>query len=133
MPIPTSLLILSNGRVNEKVAPLPLELFSAHILPPCASIILLQIKRPSPVPEKDFVANFENSLGNISSSIPLPSSLILIMASSLIGFLSLSVLFKSDTMDIVPPGLNLIAFDRRFDITCDILILSALRRISFGW
>jgi hypothetical protein len=45
----------------------------------------------------------------------------------------LLLVFKSDTIDIVPPGVNLIAFARRLDITCEILILSAFRRISFGW
>jgi hypothetical protein len=129
---------LPNGRVNVKVAPFSSELFCAHMLPPCAFTILLQIKRPSPVPAKDFVANFENSLGNISGSIPEPLSLILIMA-LLLSFLSLLLslllllLFKLDIINIVPPGVDLIAFDRRLDITCDILILSAFRRISFGW
>jgi hypothetical protein len=50
-------------------------LFLAHILPPRASIILLEINRPRPVPPaSDFVVNFENSLGNISGSIPTPVS-----------------------------------------------------------
>ena len=48
-------------------------------MPPWASIILLDMKRPSPVPPVvvDLVANFVNSLGNISGSIPIPVSLIL--------------------------------------------------------
>jgi len=32
------------------------------------------MNNPSPVPLSDFVANFVNSLGNISGSIPLPVS-----------------------------------------------------------
>ena len=39
--------------------------------------MVLEINSPSPVPLKDFVANFVNSLGNISGSIPVPVSFIL--------------------------------------------------------
>jgi hypothetical protein len=39
--------------------------------------------KPSPVPEKDFEANLENNLGNISESIPWPVSCMLIIASLL--------------------------------------------------
>jgi hypothetical protein len=39
--------------------------------------MLFDMKRPSPVPAVDFVANFVNSLGNISESIPWPVSDIL--------------------------------------------------------
>ena len=56
---------------------MPLELFSAHILPPWASIIFLTIKRPRPVPWSDLVANFVNSLGKISLSMPIPLSFII--------------------------------------------------------
>lgn len=49
-------------------------LFSAHILPPWDSTILLQIKRPSPVPLRDLVVNFENNFDTISGSIPEPVS-----------------------------------------------------------
>jgi hypothetical protein len=38
---------------------------SAHILPPCASIILFDINNPNTVPSKDVVANFVNNLGLI--------------------------------------------------------------------
>jgi hypothetical protein len=63
------------GRLNENVAPLSSALFSAHILPPCASMMLLDIYKPKPVPPlSEFEANFENSLGNISASIPLTVS-----------------------------------------------------------
>jgi hypothetical protein len=54
-------------------------LFPAHILPPWASTILLDMNNPNPVPDSDFVANFVNSLGIISGSIPLPLSLTLIV------------------------------------------------------
>jgi hypothetical protein len=58
------------------MAPFPSELFSAHIFPSWASIILFDMNNPSPVPSKDFVANFENSLGKISESMPVPLSFI---------------------------------------------------------
>jgi hypothetical protein len=60
---------LLNGRLKQNVDPLPSALFSAHILPPRASTILLDI--PNSVPVTDFVANFVNSLGYISASIPV--------------------------------------------------------------
>ena len=60
--------------MNVKVAPFPSELFSAHILPPWASMMLFDMNRPRPVPTKDFEANFEKSLGIISWSIPIPVS-----------------------------------------------------------
>ena len=62
------------GRLKVKVAPLPSELFSAHILPPCASTIFLEINNPRPVPWNDFDANFENNLGTIWWCIPWPVS-----------------------------------------------------------
>jgi hypothetical protein len=61
------------GKLNAKVAPVfPLKLlFSVPILPPCFSIILLEINRPNPVPPvSDLVANFVKSFGNISGCIP---------------------------------------------------------------
>ena len=60
--------------VNVKVAPLPSRLFSAQMLPPCASMILLEINNPKPVSSYDFETNIENNLGNISGSIPVPVS-----------------------------------------------------------
>jgi hypothetical protein len=65
------------GKLNLNVAPFLFELFSAHIFPPWALIILFEINNPNPVPSKDFVANFENSLGKISESMPVPLSFIL--------------------------------------------------------
>ena len=57
-----------SGRLNSNTAPPLLSgLFSAHILPPCASTMLLQINNPKPVPVSDAVANFVNNLGTISS------------------------------------------------------------------
>jgi hypothetical protein len=38
------------GNVKPKVAPMPLALFSAQILPPWASIMFLEIYNPRPVP-----------------------------------------------------------------------------------
>jgi hypothetical protein len=59
------------GKLKANVAPLPSELFSAHILPPCASTMLFDMNNPSPVPPaSDFVANFVKSFGSISESIP---------------------------------------------------------------
>ena len=52
------------------VAPLlPSSLFPAEMVPPCASIILLEINNPRPVPPiSDFVANFEKHLQKLSIS-----------------------------------------------------------------
>jgi hypothetical protein len=74
--------------VNAKVAPFPKGLFSAHILPPCASMIFFDRNRPWPVPMKDFVANFENSLGIISGFIPVPVSVMdtITLSSSLLRY-----------------------------------------------
>ncbi len=67
---------LHKGILNVNVAPLlPSSLFPAEMVPPCASIILLEIYNPKPVPPvSDFVANFENNLDIISASIPKPVS-----------------------------------------------------------
>ena len=55
------------GRVKVKIAPLfpGAELFLAWMVPPCASIIFLEMNRPSPVPLADREANFEKSIGKI--------------------------------------------------------------------
>jgi len=52
----------------------PSGLFFAHIFPPCASTIPLQMKSPNPVPISDFETNFVKSRVSNSSSIPTPSS-----------------------------------------------------------
>jgi hypothetical protein len=54
--------------MNVNVAPFPLALFSANILPPLASIMLFEINNPKPVPLSDVVANFENKRGKMSGS-----------------------------------------------------------------
>ena len=90
------------------VAPFPSGLFCAHILPPCTSTIFFEINNPNPVPENDFVVNFENNLGSISGSIPCPVSYIVVIA---------SLSFTFDTIDIVPSAVNLRALGRRFEIT----------------
>jgi hypothetical protein len=103
------------GRLNAKVAPLPSELFSAHIFPLWASIMLFEINKPSPVPLCDFEVNFSNSFGNMSESIPEPVSLLTITTSLLLLLLSF---FFSTTTDIVPPSFgNLIALSNRLEIT----------------
>jgi hypothetical protein len=47
------------------VAPFLSELFSAHIFPPWASIMLFEINKPNHVPLDDFEVNFSNNLGNM--------------------------------------------------------------------
>jgi hypothetical protein len=74
--------------LNVNVAPLPPVLFSAHILPPCASMILLEIYNPNPVPLSDFLVNFVNNLGNISGSMPVPVSSIVIITEPASSFFS---------------------------------------------
>jgi hypothetical protein len=60
-----------NDRTNANVDPfLPSLLVLTRILPPCGSIILLEMNNPNPVPVSDFAANFENNRGYISGSIP---------------------------------------------------------------
>jgi hypothetical protein len=44
--------------------------------------MLLEINKPNPVPDIEFVANFVNSRGKISGAIPVPVSLIFIIAFS---------------------------------------------------
>ena len=50
-----SLLIYNHfiGILNENLAPMPSLLFSAHILPPWASMILFEINNPNPVSSYD--------------------------------------------------------------------------------
>jgi hypothetical protein len=68
--------LLANGSVNVRVAPIPSALFSAHILPPCDSMILFDMNKPNPAPFSDFVVNFVNDVGIISEAIPIPVSFI---------------------------------------------------------
>lgn len=104
------------------MAPLPLTLFSAHILPPWASTILLEIYNPSPVPLSDFLVNFVNNLGNISGSIPVPVSSILIITepASIFFFFGLAMVHSL---------VKLIAFLNRLEITWVILSFHNLRVI----
>jgi hypothetical protein len=74
------------GRLNENIAPLLSILFSAYILQPCVSTMLLEINNPRIVPTRDFVANFVKSLGIISGSMPLPVSIILTIANPSVVF-----------------------------------------------
>jgi hypothetical protein len=70
-------------------------------------MILFDINKPSPVPTKDFEANFEKSLGMISGSIPIPVSFMeTITLLSLLSLLS----FISDEITMLPFCVNLIAF-----------------------
>ncbi len=60
----------------------------------------------SPVPVVDFVANFVNSLGNISESMPWPVSVILTTISLVLG---------TTVILTVPSSVNLIALLRVID------------------
>src|SRR5919198_4444991 len=108
-----SLLWSNNGRLKLKVAPFPSILFSAHILPPWASIILLEINNPNPVPVEDFEVNFVNNRGIISGSIPLPVSFTLTMAQ-----LSFFFFISTDTVPPPPPPslVNLVALSIKLEI-----------------
>src|SRR5918996_1582532 len=70
---------LSMDKLKENVAPFPSTLFSAQILPLCASIMLFEMYNPSPVPPSpsaraDVDVNLVNSFGKISGSMPVPVS-----------------------------------------------------------
>src|SRR5438067_2480254 len=96
------------GKLNAKVAPLPFTLFFAHILPLWASMILLEINNPNPVPLSDLVENFVNNLGNISRSMPLPLS---------DTYTTTQSSFLSTVTEITPFSVNLTALFRRLEIT----------------
>jgi hypothetical protein len=70
--------------------------------------MLFDIKRPSPVPVVDFVANFVNSLGNISESMPVPVSVMLTITSSI---------FDTAAAVTVPSFVNLTALLKKFEMT----------------
>jgi hypothetical protein len=127
---------LSNGRLTENIAPLPSALFSAHILPPWASIVPLEIKNPDPDPVSELVTNFENNLSYSSESIPVPLSFMLIITLASLLPLILFLLASSDStlaktvivlllpsLLLSPPVfcVNLIAFVSRFDITSHVI------------
>ena len=70
--------------------------------------MLFDMKRPSPVPVVDFVANFVNSLGNISESMPVTS----------IAYTHNNLIVICMQLRLtVPSFVNLIALLRRFEIT----------------
>ena len=84
--------ISKTGRAKLKVAPVEVvafstlsvavavavaSLFLAHILPPWASIIFLDIYRPSPVPELEPETNFVKSFLATSADIHCPLSVML--------------------------------------------------------
>ena len=50
--------LFANGKLKANVAPIPSLLFSAQILPPCPSIMFLEINSPKPVPWNDFDSKF---------------------------------------------------------------------------
>jgi hypothetical protein len=52
----------SSGKMKVKVAPFPSLLFSPFIMPPCDSMMYLDIYNPRPVPLLDLVMNLGNSL-----------------------------------------------------------------------
>ena len=125
-----------SGKVKLKIAPILPSLllsFSAHIFPPCASTTFLEIYNPKPKPSKDFVINFENILGNISDSIPVPVSLTVTNAYDLLLLLMLLVLllsFFSIETNISPSLVNFIALLKRLEIT-PLLFLYRLLLIKF--
>ena len=125
-----------NGKLIVNVAPFSYLLFPAQILPPCDSIMLFEMYRPRPVPVVDLVANFVNSLGNISSWIPIPVSFIsIITSSSPLPLLSFSPLLPFLIVVEAEPvfSMNLTAFSYRFEITWVILCLSSQTRyLSFS-
>ena len=114
------ILLLVELKVN--VEPLSSLFFSsllnAHILPPCISIILLEINNPKPVPPaiEDVVANFVKSFGNISESIPVPVSFMLTI--TLLHYLLLLLIFFVPTITVMlPSSVNLIALFKRLEMT----------------
>ncbi len=83
-------------------------------MPPCISIILLEINNPKPVPPAvgDLVANFVKSFGNISESIPVPVSFMLT-----ITLLLLLIFFVPTITVMLPSFVKLIALFKRLEMT----------------
>ena len=78
VPLPVSSTV---GIVKVNRAPMPGPSLSAHIRPPCASTIPLQMARPRPDPATPLLrsspslrVNFLNRYGSRSEGMPLPSS-----------------------------------------------------------
>ena len=84
-------------------------------------MMLLEINNPTPVPIGEFVTYFENSFGISSGCIPKPVSLIL--TRTWVSFFSVLIV-------ILPSLVNLTALHNRFEITSNILTLSALTKIG---
>ena len=78
-------------------------------------MIPFDMNKPNPVPLYDFDANFVNNLESFTQTMT-----------------ELLFLFFSTITNIVPCVVNLTALVRRFEITCDILPLSACIKISCG-
>src|SRR5919108_5370539 len=110
---PFKMLFYSSGKLNLNAVPFPSGLFSAHILPPCASTMLFEMNNPNPVPVSDLETNFVKSRGNISLSMPVPVSLTLTMNSF---FLS-SFLTSSAETEMVPDLVNFKALLTRLEST----------------
>ncbi len=91
-------------------------------------MIFFEMYNPKPVPLSDFVANFSNSRGKTSGSIPFPVSLILIDTNSLSFVFSLLLIISmnfSVLIVITPYSVNFKAFPNKLESTCCILFLSA--------
>jgi hypothetical protein len=126
--------------MNVNVEPLPEGLFSAHKRPLCPLIISLQIASPSPVhPAPVFVLllwiNLSKTDSSSDSGMPMPLSsiendtagIIGVPEDSPAGLSSLScILITIDS----PSGLNFMALEMTFIITCWILSGS---RVTLGF
>jgi len=82
------------------------------------------MNKPPPVPPVGCVTYFENRFGRISGFIPAPISLIFTIASLSCFSASIVIRFSSDL------AVNFIALHNRFEITSNILTLSALTMID---
>src|SRR5262249_33988105 len=65
--------VSANGSVNVKTAP-PVGELPALIWPPCASIMVRDMARPSPIPELLVVTNGSKMCGSTSLGMPGPES-----------------------------------------------------------
>ena len=101
--------------------------------------MFFEMNKPNPVPPgSDVIANFENSFGNTSGSIPVPVSFTLTMTSPLLLLLVLHLPLSDSIISpvlfsliLTSPSLgNRIALDKILEITCIILPLSASTIIS---
>ena len=99
-----------------KTAPCPSPALSARIDPPCSSTRLLQIDKPSPSPDRSWriaesaCQNRSKTYGSCAGSMPAPVSA---TCSRTRG-----PSFDSRTCTRPPRGVNLTAFDTRFETIC---------------